>query len=293
MKLWIIHSFFRLLSWLPLSLSQKLGSMAGQLSWLKQGRSAKVTLKNLSLCMPELANDERRALAQQSLRDKGKTLMEMGKVWVGNAQKILSKVVSIDDQAGLEQLKQSDKGLIIIAPHLGNWELLNLYMSQYFTLNVLYAPPKIPELDLLIQNARVRTGAKVFATDRKGVLALFQGLCNGEGVGILPDQEPPAGAGTYAPFFGVEAHTMNLVSKLAQKTRPNVIFAFAKRVGDGFEIVVRPAEAALYSENMLESVSALNRGVEALVREAPSQYQWEYKRFRTCSNGKTSYYRFK
>ena len=49
---------------------------------------------------------------------------------------------------------------------------------------------------------------------------------------------------------------------------------------EGFEMVFRPADPEIYSEDIETSVAALNRSVEVCVRDHPEQYQWEYKRFK-------------
>lgn len=142
--------------------------------------------------------------------------------------------------------------------------------------------------------AREKTGSKVFPTNRKGVAAMFNALRRGECAGILPDQEPELEGGVFVPFFGIEALTMTLVSKLARKTEAAVVFGYARRLpaAEGFELVFKLADPAIYSEDLAESVTALNAGVEACVREVPAQYQWEYKRFRKVPQGRSDHYSF-
>jgi KDO2-lipid IV(A) lauroyltransferase len=51
-----------------------------------------------------------------------------------------------------------------------------------------------------------------------------------------------------------------------------------------------PADEALYSDDVAESLRALNDGVERCLRHCPEQYQWEYKRFRTRPRGELDHY---
>ena len=164
---------------------------------------------------------------------------------------------------------------------------LNIYAGDRFPLNILYQPPGLIELDDFILGARERVGTKVFPTDRRGVLAMFKALREGEVVGILPDMEPPEEAGAYATFFGNQALSMTLVSKLAQKTGATVMCVYAKRLpaGKGFEAVFKEADPGIYSADLATSVAALNRSVELCVKDVPEQYQWEYKRFKTKPGG--------
>lgn len=290
------HLFKLLLSslaLLPLSWVQVLGSIFGRYAWLVQGRAAQVTQKNISLCYPHLSAEEQQAFAKRSLIETGKTLMEASKAWCAPLSTTLDYIKRVEERVDVEGMLAEGKGMITIVPHLGNWEILNLYAANRFQLNVLYQPPKQPELDQLIVQARARLGTKVYPTDRRGVAAMFQALQRGEVVGILPDQEPPPNASQFAPFLGVPAATMTLFSKLIQKTGAKVTCAFAKRLktGEGFEVVFMPPDPLIYSKDLAISVAALNRSVEACIKEAPEQYQWEYKRFKSGPQGSTHYYR--
>jgi KDO2-lipid IV(A) lauroyltransferase len=121
----------------------------------------------------------------------------------------------------------------------------------------------------------------VRAEGAAGVRTLFKRLLVGGVVGILPDQQPKAGEGEFAPFFGTPALTMVLLSRLAQRTGATVLFAFAERLprGEGFRMRFLPAPEGIDAEDLPAAVAALNRGVENCVKIAPAQYQWAYKRY--------------
>jgi KDO2-lipid IV(A) lauroyltransferase len=50
--------------------------------------------------------------------------------------------------------------------------------------------------------------------------------------------------------------------------------------GGGFKLVFTEADDAIYADDLQQSLAGLNRSIEAVVRVAPEQYQWEYKRFK-------------
>jgi KDO2-lipid IV(A) lauroyltransferase len=114
-----------------------------------------------------------------------------------------------------------------------------------------------------------------------GVRALYRRLESGGTVGILPDQRPKQGDGVMAPFFGVPALTMVLLSRLARSTGAAVLFAFAERLprGAGYRIHVLEAPPRIDDADLDVACAALNRGVEQCVELAFEQYQWTYKRF--------------
>ena len=75
---------------------------------------------------------------------------------------------------------------------------------------------------------------------------------------------------------------MTLASKLINKTGAKPLITYAQRLpnAQGFKIVIQKAEPGMTSNNMTESLTALNRSVEKCIADVPAQYQWEYKRFR-------------
>ena len=68
--------------------------------------------------------------------------------------------------------------------------------------------------------------------------------------------------------------------RLIVRTRPKVLLCAAVRLPGGFGIRFTEADPSIGNSDALVSAAALNRSIEALIREDPAQYQWEYKRFK-------------
>ena len=219
------------------------------------------------------------------------TLAESGPVWFWAVEKILNTIREIEGAELLQNARDLGKGVILIGPHHGNWELMGLYLSSLGKCSLLYQTPSNAELRGLIYKARSRGGAELFPADSKGVAAVLRALKKGEMTGILPDQVPAPLAGEFAPFFGNDAYTMTLISRLLQKTGSIALLAYAKRIDGGFKIVIKQPDLDVYAKHMPTSLAGLNKTVELAVNDAPEQYQWEYKRFRYQPEGKQEPYR--
>ncbi|MEX0739277.1 MAG: lysophospholipid acyltransferase family protein [Pseudohongiella sp.] len=280
-KTFIVKSLLRLLSWIPLPLLHRLAGLIGALVYVLPTETRRVTLINLQRVFPELALDERKRLARRSIQETLKAGFELGHMWYGSVEHAMSLIKGIQGKEYIDDALASGRSIIYCSPHLGNWELMGLYVSTLAPLTTLYKPPKLTGLNDLIADARARAGADLVATDRAGVVKLTRALQQGASTGILPDQQPREG-GVFAPFFGHQAYTMTLVSKLAARSNAVVLFTFARRLpgGTGFELICMPADADIAHADSSQAAAALNRSVEACVRLAPEQYQWEYKRFR-------------
>lgn len=230
-------------------------------------------------------------MAESSLQSTVCTAMEMGKSWLLPLPKTLSLVKETEGMEALQEALKQKQGVIMLAPHLSNWEIFGMYVSEGTDSSFMYQPPKLPGLDTLMKKARSRGGITLAPTNRKGVAQLLKALQRGEMVGLLPDQVPSDEGGLYAPFFAESALTMTLVSKLMTRCQARVFCGYAMRLPEsrGFKVVVREAEPAIYSTVLEESVKGLNQSVEHCVTDAVEQYQWEYKRFRRRADG-TKFY---
>lgn len=235
-------------------------------------------------------------LGKKSLQETFKTIMEVGPSWLWPIEKFLETVHAVEGIEILQSAYAEEKGVLVIVPHLGNWELVGPYLaaSSYRPISGMYQAPKSEELDTLIYKARSRSGVKMAPTNSKGVAILLSALRRGEIVGILPDQVPPRSGGDYASFFGVNALTMSLLPRLLKKTGAKAVLAYSKRVdkphGPGFTLVFKEANDLIYAEHMQDCLQGLNDTIESAVREIPEQYQWEYKRFKHQPEGESELY---
>jgi len=291
LKIKISIAFIKLMSLFPLNVARNIGKVLGYCAYLANSRMYKTSLTNLQLCFPDLSSQERKILARKSLMHTGMMLAECGSVWLWPVEKILRKIEDVEGADLLQNARDLGKGVVIIGPHHGNWELVGLYLSALGKISLLYQTPKHKDLDALLTMARSRGRAKLYPARTKGVAAILSALKHGEMVGILPDQTPGLKAGEFAPFFGNDAYTMTLISRLIQKTGAKAFLVYAKRTGKGFKIVIKESDNDIYAEHMPTSLIGLNKTVELAVKDAPEQYQWEYKRFRHQPEGKQEPYK--
>jgi KDO2-lipid IV(A) lauroyltransferase len=280
----------RIVAALPFRLAQALGCLIGWLNWKMHTKSARITLTNLRLCYPALDENAISKLAKTSLIETGQLLMETPSIWLGSIDRSRSRIIAVHRENLLDEAINAGKGVIIILPHLGNWELFNLYYNREPQLTALYNPPDNQYLADLLDAVRNRTNNLVVPTTTKGLKALYSALAKGEVVVILPDQVPASGE--FAPFFGLPAYTDSLIPRLIRKSGATAICAYVKRNNrkNGFEVEFQSADPGLDSADLQVSTTALNKSIENCIREIPEQYQWEYKRFRTRPPGTEKLY---
>ena len=276
----------RLLGLLPFRLNRALATALGGLLARLSTEAREVTRINLSLCLPD--HPDREALVRESLVESVKNTFEIARFW-SKPEDGLRRVVSEQGDGPLREAVANKEPILILAPHLGCWEVLNFWLAREFGLHAMFAPSGLPELDALVKQGREHFGTTMYPATARGVAGLVRAMRKGALTAILPDQVADRRSGRFAPFFGQPAYTGTLSCKLVKQTNARVFMAWARRLpGDeGFEIRVRPADPDIHDEDMDHALKAMNRSIEALILEDPSQYLWSYKRFRRQPPGGT------
>lgn len=286
----LLATLIRTIGALPLSWLHALGRLVGSLLYRLPNRARHVTRTNLQLCLPNMESDAREQLCRQSLQQTASGMLELAWVW-RHPDEALACIRAVHNDDALRATLANGQSAIILAPHLGNWEVLNFWLSKNFDLHAMFLPSGMAALDTLIRESREHFGSTMHPATAKGVVTLVRALKKHDGntarlSAILPDQVPDRRSGRFAPFFGQPAATGTLPVKLLQQTGARAFMAFACRTTTGeFEIILREPDAALYSEDMDAALAALNRSIEALIMEAPAQYLWNYQRFRRVPPG--------
>lgn len=279
-----VNFIIRLIAILPLGLVRFIGGLVGVLAYLFRARAMKVTQKNIELCFPALSASEQANLVRHSMMESGITSIELLKIWGMSWPSLERKIVKVHGRELIDQAMLANKGVILIAPHLGNWEVISYFLTgeKIGHLTALYKPPKQAGLEAVIVGARSKLGATLVPTNTRGVMAVYKSLRKGGLTAILPDQEPNGeNSGQFAEFFGQQALTMKLVHSLGNKSGSRLLMTVALRVKGGFEVHIFEPDADIYSTDEALAIAALNRSVECAVMMAPAQYQWDYKRFKT------------
>lgn len=264
---------------LPLNANQKVGAVIGSLLNLG-GETKRIVRLNLQQAYPQLDLNALDALTKQALQETAKTATELGIMWTWPPERMEALIQNVHGAALLADAQAAGRGVLVLAPHIGNWELLGWYMGAHFPITSMYEPPYFRGIEAFMRQGRERSGAKLVPTNVRGVKALLDALRAGEVVGLLPDQTPENGF-VFADFYGRPARTMTLAQKLVQKANPVVVVGSAIRRADGsgFDLHFQPGPD-LNVPDAETAALRLNKAVEACVALASAQYQWTYKRWR-------------
>jgi Kdo2-lipid IVA lauroyltransferase/acyltransferase len=271
-----------LLPWLARRRLRHLHAAGAVLGWLAYAASPsyRARLK---------ANAAHRA----SVGEAGKMVMELPRLWLRPPEQAINDPVHWRGAELIEQALARGKGLILLTPHLGSFEVAAQAYAERFghvqPISVLYRPARQAWLRELEETARARPALATAPATLAGVRQLMRALKGGQTLGMLPDQVPPEGMGVWAPFYGHSAYTMTLAAKLAAQSDAAVLLIWAARLprGGGYEVGLQPlaeplpARAAQAEEAWaLAAAQAINRSMQAVIDQRPEQYLWGYHRYK-------------
>ena len=249
------------------------------------------TERNLERCFPAMEQAERDALVLASFRHYLSAVLEAGHNWYWSLDRLQARCDEFVNEDLFRDSLSSGRGLVVLAPHFGAWEYLGMYLQKYPGIAILYKPPSHPGLEQALLSKRRRGGAHLIPATATGLRQLYGHIRAGGGAGVLPDQQPSAGQGRFAPFYGNPALTGVLVPRLVQRTGCIVLASVCERLPGGrYRVHVLPVDQAIHSEDMVASLSAMNQAIEKCIAIDPAQYLWSYRRFKTQPEGVEDFY---
>lgn len=265
----------RMASHLPLPVLHGVGSLMG-LAGLLNGRYRRRLAGNLAqaglLC---------RGAVTSAARELGKGVVELPLVWLSPLHKTFAKVRQVRGWDHLEAAHRAGKGVLLLAPHLGCWEICGMYIASRMPTTALYTPPRQDWVHAMMREGRERSGAKTVPPDTGGVRALLTKLKGGEAVFILPDQTANKGEGQWLRFLDSPAYMPSLPYRLLERTgaTPLIVFAIRLPWGQGYRLHIEPIPD-LHAGDATAQGRQVNQAISALIRQYPEQYLWNYNIYR-------------
>lgn len=270
-----------LLARLPLPFWHGVGWLVGWLAYGFDQRYAQRLRDNLQ--QSGLARDSSHytQLLHSSIGEIGKGAIELLIAWFRPPQLQAKLVKNISGWPILEEAVAKGKGVILMTPHLGGFELAGIPVYQKMSIMTMYRPPRQKWLDKLMQHGRKKVLGESIPADLSGVRKMLKFLKQGGITVILPDQAPQGDGGVWVPFFGKPAYTMTLISKLRKATGAELVWLTGERLprGRGFHLHFHSFAGQMTGDEAHDAL-LLSQNIEAQIARLPDQYLWSYNRYK-------------
>ena len=285
---WLLLGFFWLIAQLPVALNQAIGRGIGQLFHWFAGSRKRYAEINISLCFPELDAKAQAKMVRGVMRSCGLSVAETAMALWGQDNKMRGRY-TVTGMEHLERAQAEGKGILLCGSHLTTIDISGRMMAYHVEADVLYRPNANPLMDYAIMKARSRVNDG--AIHRKDTRQLIRNLRKGHIVWYAADQDYSHNQNVFVPFFGVKAATIVATSRIAKLSGCDVIPFFCFREPHGrYRIEIQPALDNFPTDDDEADATRINQILEAAIRQAPDQYLWVHRRFKTRPPGEPSVY---
>jgi KDO2-lipid IV(A) lauroyltransferase len=266
------------------SARRRLGNLLGDLLWLLIRPRRRITLVNLRACFAQASEDERRALGRQLFRNIARSVLDHAVLWRGSRAAVES-LVRVEGAAVLHD--PSNRPLILLAPHFVGLDAGGLRVNTLVRGVSIYARQSNAVWDAQLLAGRRRFNDPLLIP-RRGAAELktvIRAMKQGLPLYYLPDMDVGADNSIFVPFFGVQAATIPMVSKLARMIDAKVVLAVTEMTAGGYVLHFEAPWRDFPGASVEEDTLRMNCEIERWVRRLPDQYLWTHKRFKTRPPG--------
>ena len=280
--MWLLH-------WLPLPLLGRLGTAVGSLLYLVMGPRRHITQTNLRLCMPELSEPERNALARSHFQYYARSVLERGVLWWGSTAR-LRRLIRVEPGVPLEQVAAGPT--ILLCPHFVCLDVAGVAVLLDSPLCSIYTAQRDPVFDGALRRGRTRFRPIELVSRAAGIKPIIRAMRRGLPYFMLPDLDFGARDALFVPFFGTPAATLTAPARIAAATGAKVIPVVATFLPGyrGWKVRFFPAWEDYPGGDLAAAARRMNAFIEERVREAPGEYFWAHKRFKTRPPGAPGVY---
>ncbi len=283
----IFRSLFFALGWIFFLLPGRVRLLAGNaLGFFLQrlGLRKKVIAENLARVFPG-DSAKQVALFRDAYRHLGNLILEFFFVF-GPMPAFVARRREVKGDEHWIAAKKTGRGVIFLASHLGNWEIMGAVGGQIHFRELLFVTKRLKPawFHRLVENARASYGVSGTYEPRtlKDVLSALK---KNRTVGFVQDQYVGPPTGIRVPFFGVHVGTSRVVATLAKRTGAVILPVYNLRRDDGsYIIVIEPALPWITDTDpereLRLNTEAYTARIEAQIRMHPAQWLWSHRRFK-------------
>lgn len=281
------------LSYLPCGLQQRMSALLGALLHLFGSERRLIVERNLALCFPDLTMSQRSLISRSFFRNAARSFIDLFRLWRVRESE-LREMVRIENIEHFRNAKrrfvEEGRPVIIFAPHFLGLDAGGARLQLEDQLVCLYSNQALPSIDAWIYRGRTRFNNPILISRRDGIGQLVRALKRGVTAHFSPDMDLGRRGAVFVPFFGIPAATQPSIVRLAHLTNATVIPMVTLLRSGGYCATFYPPLTFPKEEALEQGLFRINSFIEARIKEAPDQYLWAHRRFKTRPAGITPVY---
>lgn len=286
---WFGLGFLYLINKLPYPQQLAVGRGIGWIGFYILKRFRTIARINLARCFPNRSPNEREQLLKKQFASLGMGIVESTMAWWTPIEKLLP-LLHIQGKEHLEAALAQKKGVLLLSAHFSSLELCGHLFAASYPIKVVYREQTNLLCNTLLKGNRHIQ--QMQSIPRSGIRAIIHALQNKQIVWYAYDQDYGPKHSVFAPFFGVAAATITTPQRYAQLTSAQTLTAFYRRLPNaaGYQITLCPLPENFAQLNKRDAATLLNQAFEKAIHQAPEQYFWIHRRFKTRPDAQPNFY---
>ena len=284
---WMLIGLMKIGTKLPFKLQVLLGKIMGKLLYHLLKDLKRVALINISRCFPNKDKEQVEDLAKQHFEAIGISVFETANAYFGTDKKI-AKLISIENEQYFAQAQAQGRSIILLAAHFMPLMLGSRALLLKHNIANIYRPQNNQLFDQVMHDGFVKHGAVMIKT--KDTRTMLKAVKNALPIWYAPDQDLGVHNSVFAPFFNIQTATVSATARLAKGENTVVVPYFFRRTEDGYQMSFEPPIENYPDADEAISAGITNQILERQILQAPEQYLWIHKRFKTRPEGEASFY---
>lgn len=255
---------------LPLSAAYKVAIFLSVLKYYISPRDRKAVITNLLKILPNEEIPKVRSHAKKVFINFGKYMIEFFRMSLSNKTEV-NKSIRIEGLEYVDEALKAGKGAIILAAHIGNWELggISMALSGYPMLGVAL-PHRHTKVNDFFNYQRERMGMMVIPSSGVAVRRIYEALSKNKIVALVGDRDFAA-AGKVMPFLGATKIIPRGPAVLNKRTGAPIIPWFVIRQDDDTHLLkfFPPLKSTGTEEETMREYASV---IEGVIRSFPDQW---------------------
>ena len=262
-----------------------IGRILGMLMYFLDVPHRRIVRRNLQFVYPDWTSGHIKETSACIFQNIGINITEICQITCFSKDEILQKVKLKGEEHLLNAIK-SNKGVILISAHLGNWEMVAPFLSVHFgaRASMVGRQLRVSIVNRLILGLRTRFGATVIDKE-DGMSKMMRAIRQGKILGIMLDQGTKSSMGVKVSFFSRDVTATHAAALLAIRCKSPVIPIFCIREANGKFTIVIESPLSLQRTGDLKvdlktNTQIMLDAIEKAIRAYPEQWFWVHKRWK-------------
>ncbi|RLD90262.1 MAG: lipid A biosynthesis acyltransferase [Bacteroidetes bacterium] len=241
-----------------------------------------VVRSNLKRAFPEKSEKELKQIEKASYKNLADLFIEGIKGFTMSKKSVMKRHRFLNPEI-LDQYYQQNRGVIVAAGHVGNWEW-GAFSAAYYSKSIivgLYKPLSNKYIDRFAIRTRAKAGT-ILVSIRK-TKSYFQQYANKPSVFLMAADQSPSNTkkAIWTPFFGIDTPFLYGPEYYAKSYNLPVVFLHLYRTKRGmYEYLLEPMVEHPTEMAQGEITRMFASRLETLIKENPESWLWTHKRWK-------------